>query len=219
MVGQRHLRGGETADAAEGLQAVEGREMMLPGPHVQPEVLDRGGGRHGMPPRAAQPLDRLPVARVGRDRGQGVEHVVPAHQAEPVEQRAGVFEHDPGRQALVQQPGDELAHPPVAVDEHRGIVVVADARVVQHRLQVADDPRGAQIGSARRDQRLVHVQGDGEGTVRVTEPGGPWWQEDGIVSAGPDGLLDALLLAADVGQAIDVFRKIAHCSGSFFWRI
>ena len=217
VVGQGHLGGRETADPAEGLQAEEGGEMMLPGPHVQPEVLDRGGGRHGMPPRAAQPLRRLPVARVGRDPGQGVEHVVAAHLAQPVQQRAGVFEHDPGRQPLVEQPGDELAHPPVAVDEHRGIVVVADARVVQHRLQVADDRRGAQIRAARRDERLVHVQGDGEGTVHVTEPGGPRRQEDGIIPAGPDRILDALLRATDVGKAIDVFRKLAHCSGSYFW--
>ena len=217
MVGQGHLRGGEAADPAEGVQAEEGGEMVLPGPHVQPVVLDRGGGRHGMPPRTAQPLHRLPVARVGRDAGQGVEHVVRAHLAQAVQQRAGVLEHDPRREPLVEQLGDELAHPLVAAQEYRGVVVVADAGVVHHPLQVADDRRRAQIRPACRDERLVHVQGDSEGTVHVAEPGGPRRQEDRISAPGPDRLVDALLRAADVGKAVDVLGKLAHCSGSFTW--
>jgi hypothetical protein len=49
--------------------------------------------------------------------------------------------------------------------EHRGVVVIAEVGVLQHPLQVADDRRRAQVGSASRDERLVHVQGDGEGAV------------------------------------------------------
>ena len=59
MVGQRHLGRGESADPPERLEAEEGSEVVLPGAHVQPEILDRRGGGDGVAPGGAEPLDGL----------------------------------------------------------------------------------------------------------------------------------------------------------------
>jgi len=92
-----------------------------------------------MAPWAAKPLHRLPQVRVAGEWPQGVEEVVQAGAAQPVQQGAGVLQHDPRLLALAEQLADELAHPLVAPVEHRGVVVVADVGVLQHPLQVADD--------------------------------------------------------------------------------
>ena len=57
---------------------------------------------------------------------------------------------------------NDVAHPAVALGEDGGVVVVADARVPHHVVEVADDVGGAQVAAAGGDQRLLHVQGDGE---------------------------------------------------------
>ena len=64
VVGQGHLRRGEATHPSQRLQAEDGGEMVLPGAHVQPVVLYRGGRGDGVPPRAAQPLHGLPQVRV-----------------------------------------------------------------------------------------------------------------------------------------------------------
>ena len=51
----------------------------------------------------------------------------------------------------------------------RCIVVVADAGVIHHVLQIADHFGGAKIGAARRDQRLVHVQGNGKRAIDASK--------------------------------------------------
>ena len=109
---------------------------------------------------------------------QVVEHVVQAHLAQAVQQGAGVFQHHARLLALVHQLRDELAHALVAPVEDRGVVVVADARVVHHVLEVADDLGGAQVAAAGRDQRLVHVQGDGERALDAAEVNPALRQED-----------------------------------------
>jgi hypothetical protein len=63
------------------------------------------------------------------------------------------------------------------------------------------------------------VQGDGEGTGQVVEPGGPRREEDRIGAPGPDRLIDALLGAADVGKAVDVLRKLARGSVFLTWLV
>jgi hypothetical protein len=88
-----------------------------------------------------------------------VEDIVPPDLREPVKQRSRVLAHDPRLFALVDELRDELAHPLVAAEKHRRIVVVADIAVIQHVLEVADDLRGAQIVPSHGNERLVHVQG------------------------------------------------------------
>jgi hypothetical protein len=75
-------------------------------------------------PRAAQPLHRPAVALVACDARQGVEHIVGAHLAQSVEQRARVLEHDPRLEPLVEELRDELAHAFVTPQEHPRVVVV-----------------------------------------------------------------------------------------------
>ena len=79
-----------------------------------------------------------------------------------MQQAARVLEHDPRLLALVHELRNELAHALVAPVEDRRIVVVANAGVVHHRLEIADHTRGAKIVAAGRDHRLVHVQRIGE---------------------------------------------------------
>jgi hypothetical protein len=74
-----------------------------------------------------------------------------------------VFQHDSWLFALADELWDELAHALVAPDEHRGVVVVADPRIVHHVLQVADDFGAAQIMASGRNQGLVLMQGAGKG--------------------------------------------------------
>ena len=77
-----------------------------------------------MPPGGAQPLHAAAVGRVAGDRRQDVEHVVRPHLPQAVQQTAGVVEHHAGVLALVDEFGDELAHPFVAAQEDRGVVAV-----------------------------------------------------------------------------------------------
>jgi hypothetical protein len=125
VVGQRHLRRGEAAHPTQRLQAKDGGEVVLPGAHMQPVILHRGGGGDSVPPRAAKPLHRVPQVEVAGQRSQGVKDVVQASAAQPVQQGAGVLQHDPRLLALAEQLGDELAHPLVAPVEHRSVMAVA----------------------------------------------------------------------------------------------
>ena len=163
-----------------------------------------------MAPWTAQPLHRPAIADVAGDPCKRVEHVVGAHLAESVEESAGVLEHDPRLEPLVEKLGYELAHSLVAPQEHRGVVVVTDSRVVQHPLQIADHSCCPKLRAARWDEWLVHVQGNGEGTIDLTEPQRTPGKERPIGPAGPDGLLDVLLSAGDVGKPINMFGDVAH---------
>ena len=127
-----------------------------------------------------------------------------------MQQGAGVLQHDPRLLALAEQLADELAHPLVAPVEHRGVVVVADVGVLQHPLQVADDSRGAQVRSAGRDQRLVHVQSDREGAVDAGDTQRRLIREQSPGSAGGDRRLDYLFRTAQVRQAIDALGQLSH---------
>jgi hypothetical protein len=162
------------------------------------------------PPGAAKPLHRMPQARVTGKRPQGVEHVVQACAAQPVQQGAGVLQQDPWLAALGEQLGDELVHPLVARVEHRGVVVVAEAGVLQHPLQVADHRRRAQLRSGGRDERLVHVQGDRERAVDARDVHRRLTADHRPASAGGDRRLDQLLRTAQVRQAVHVLRQLFH---------
>jgi hypothetical protein len=58
-----------------------------------------------MPPRAAEPLHGGSQIRVAREWSQGVKHVVQARAPQPVQQGAGVLQHDPRLLALGEQLG------------------------------------------------------------------------------------------------------------------
>src|SRR5208337_1035529 len=198
---------------------------MLPSLHMQAVVLHRRGGRDGVAPGRAEPLDAAAIVGVAGDAPEAVEHVVGALLAQAVEERARVLEHDARLLALADQLRNELAHALVAPQEHRRVVVVADALVLEHVLQVADHLGGAKIASTGGNQRLVHVQCVGEGALDAAKVDAAVCQEDRPACRGGDGALNFLFRAADVGQAVDVFGKVAHvfltyggsfrkCSGS-----
>jgi hypothetical protein len=102
---------------------------------------------------------------------------------------------------------NKLAHPAVAPDEGRGIVVIADPLVFHHVLQIADQGGGLQVVPAGRDQRLVLMQCDGGGGPDLADvqaaPGG----EQRLRRSGGDDRGNLGLLAADVGYVSNIFRQ------------
>ena len=100
VAGQRHLGGGESADAPERFKAEDGSEMVLPGAHVEPEVLRGRGGGHRVAPGAAEPLHGLPGPGIAGEVLERIEDVIQAHLPHPVQQRARVVEHHRGWRPL-----------------------------------------------------------------------------------------------------------------------
>jgi hypothetical protein len=176
---------------------------------MQPVVLQRGGGRDGVPPRAAQPLHGLPQVGVAGQRSEGIEDIVQACAPQSVQQGAGILQHDPRLAALGEQPWDELPHPLVAPVEHRGVMVVAQVGMLQHPLQVAHDRGSAQVGAVGRDQRLVHVQSDRERAVDAGDVHRGSTKEHRPCPPG-DRRLDRLLRTAQVRQVVNVLGKLSH---------
>lgn len=218
VVGKRHLGRREPPHAAQGLEAEEGGEMVLPGTHVQPEVLHRRRRRDGMAPCGAEPLHRLPVPMLTGDERQRLQHIAGTHVVQPVEEGSRVVEHHPGPVALVDQLRDELTHALVAPAEHRGVVVVTDLTVVVHPLQVAHDCRRTEVGSSGGDQGLMHVQRDGEGGVDLVdvEPTLAGRSRRRLTNpSGADRLLDQRFGPTDVRQSVDAGGKLAH----HLWRM
>ena len=202
LVGQRHLGRGESPDPPERLQAEGGSEVVLPGTHVQPVILDRRRWRHRVAPGGTEPLGGLAGPAVVSKVSERVEHLAQAHLPHSVQQGARVVEHHPGLAAFTQELGDELAHAPIAPREHRGVVAVTDVRMLHHPRQVADDPRGAQVVARGRDERLMHVQRHREragGALDVHTT-----RKHRALPARLDGLADQRLLPTQAGQTIDV---------------
>ena len=83
---------------------------------------------------AGRSLHRVAVARIHRDRPQGVDDVVGPHLAQPVQQGARVLQHHPRLGTLIDELGDELAHSLVAPAEHRCVVVITNVWVSSHKL-------------------------------------------------------------------------------------
>src|ERR1035437_9246481 len=100
------------------------------------------------------------------------------------------------------------AHGSVAPNEHRRVMGVFDLRMLHHVLEVADDSGGRQVAAASRNQRLMHVQGDGESASDTTEVEVALRQEHG---AWPRHRLgDQVLGTADVWQSIHGFRNFGN---------
>ena len=159
-----------------------------------------------MPPRTPKPFDRPLVARIAGDSFETVQDVVESHLPNPVQQRARVFQHDPRLFAFVDQLRDEFPHPLIAPMEHRSVVIIADALVIHHILQVTDDFGGAQVVASGRNQRLVHVQGDRESALDVAEIDSTLRQVSRPVLAAADRRFNHGFGPADVGSLLNVLR-------------
>ena len=209
VIRQRHLGRREAAHARQRLGAEECGEVVLPGLHVQAEVLHRRRGRDGVPPRCAEPFDGAAVVGMLREGAEGLEDVAQPHAVQPVQQRAGVLQHHARLLALFEELGDELPHALVAGEKGAGVVIVAHLRVLQHVLQVADDRRGAQVVAAGGDQRLMHVQRDGRGAAQTSEVDAALGQQRRS-RPGALRLLDERFGAAEVGEPVDALREFVH---------
>ena len=133
-----------------------------------------------------------------------------AHGAQAVEQGAGILQHHPRLLALVDQLRDKFADALVAPMEHRRVVIIANALVLHHVLEIADDGRGVQVTATRRNQWLMHVQGDGAGSADVTEIDAAFRQEHRAGATGAQSLFHERLRTADVRQTVNVLWKLAH---------
>src|SRR5205085_2572249 len=98
------------------------REMMLPRPHVKPEILYRRGRRYGVAPGRPEPLDTTAVRRILRQGLERIDHVVRPHFAQPVQQAPRVIQHYPRPLPLPHQLRHELPDPLIAPPEDRRIV-------------------------------------------------------------------------------------------------
>ena len=135
-----------------------------------------------------------------------------------MQQGARVFEHDARLVPLGEQGGNELAHAGVAVAECGRVVVVADPGVLEHRLQVADQRRGAQIVAAGRGERLVHVQRDGAGAADPVERNAAFVEEHGAIARCGNGALDQVFGAAQVRQSVHGLGERGH-RAAYLWRM
>ena len=79
-------------------------------------------------------------------------------------------------------------------------MVVSDARVLEHPLQMADHLCGLQLGPTRRDERLVHVQSDREGALDAGKAGKTRRQETWLGATGPDHVLQGALGSCEGGH-------------------
>ena len=112
--------------------------------------------------------------------------------------------------ALVHQLRDELTHPLVAPNEHRRVMVVADARVIHHVPEVADDFGRGQIVTTRRNQRLVHVQRSRKSVVDVAEINAALRQKHRLACRRSDGGRYLFLGPANVRALLDIFSQFSH---------
>jgi hypothetical protein len=186
--------------------------MVLPGAHMQAKVLHRRRGCHRVAPGRPEPLDGAAQCGLAGDALEAVDHIVGPQHAQPVQQRARVLEHDARLAAFGEQRRDELAHARIAVPEDGRIVVVAHARMLEHVLQVADECGRAQLGTAGRDQRLVHVQCHRAGAADAVEADAALRQKHRGIAHASDRALDQRLGTAQVGQVVDGLRQVGHGS-------
>ena len=118
-----------------------------------------------MAPEGAEPFHVGLVAGIAGQALEGLQDVVPPHLLKAPEQVAGVIQHDPRIAALRDQLGDDVAHAPIALGEHWGVVVITLAAVLLHVLQMGDQ---LPIGPGR-NRGLVHVQRTGKGRLDLLQ--------------------------------------------------
>lgn len=152
-----------------------------------------------MTPWATKPFDGVSIARIAAGGFKRIDDIVEAHLPHAVQQSAGIFQHNARLFSLFDELGDELTHALIAPDENRRVVIIADVRVLHHVLQVADELRCLNVVAARRDQRLVHVECDGEGrfdAIKVDARFGP--KDLRFFRGGVNNVADVLFMAGDI---------------------
>ena len=176
---------------------------MLPRAHVKLVVLPRGRRCDRVSPRTAQPLHTAAISRLARDAAQVVQNVLEAHLLQAPEQGPRVIEHHPRVFALGDQLRHELAHAPVAPAEHLRVIALFVTGAVHHPLQVADDRRGPELRPTRRDERLVHMQGDGERAADAAEIDPAVPEKDRAIARAAELGLESRVCTTDVRQTFD----------------
>ena len=131
---------------------------MLPVQDLQLEIGDWRGGRHGMAPKGAEPLNMGLKCRITGQPLQRVEDVLATHLLKSPQQIAGVIKHDPRINALSKQLGNDVGQTPIAMGEGFSVVVVTLAGMLNHVLEMGDQ---LSVGTGW-NRGLVHVQGTGE---------------------------------------------------------
>ena len=185
--------------------------MVLPGPHLQPVVLYRGGRGHGVPPRAAEPLHRLPQLGVAGQRPQRVEHVVQPRPAQPVQQ--GARSTPASSAAGCPRRAARGRTPPCACSSsgtpaHCGCRPRPGCSSIHCRLPMMAAVRRS--GPPAGIERLVHVQGDRERAVDAGHIDRGATEEHRLLLPGGDRRLDPRLRTAQVRQAVNVLGKVSH---------
>src|SRR5262245_34098006 len=84
-----------------------------------------------------------------------------------MQEDARVIQHHSRLFAFVNELRDEVAHSFVTPMKPRRVVIVADALVVHHVFEVADEGSGPQVAAPSRNQWLVHMKCNGK---RATDP-------------------------------------------------
>jgi hypothetical protein len=134
VIRQRHFGRRKTFHPAQGFQTKDSPKMLLPCGHMKPIILHRRGRRDRMTPRASQPFNGGAILRFAGDALQIVEYVIRPHLTQAVQQRPGVFQHDPRLPAFGDQLRNQFAHPFVAPEKDRRVVIIADSLVIHHVL-------------------------------------------------------------------------------------
>ena len=165
-----------------------------------------------MSPRTAEPFHRRAITRVAGDPFQIIQDIIQTHVPQAMEERPGIFEHDAGLFAFIDQLRNEISHPLVAPLKNRRIMVIADALIIHHVFEIADDFSSGQIVATCRYQGLVHVQRNREGAIDIAEIDAAFCQEHRLGGVGSQGRFDRRLRPANVGSLVNIFRQFSHKS-------
>src|SRR6185437_117951 len=194
----------------QSLKPKNGGKMMLPGPDVQPVILDRRRRGDRVAPRTPEPFDRMAIERIAGDPLQVVEHLMESHLTHAVEQRARILEHDARFFAFMDELRNELPHAFVAPDEYGRVMVIADALVIHHILEIADDLGAANLVTTGGNQWLMHMQRHSGGALDALEVEPTLRKVPRPHGSVHQSTLNQLFPPGDVGQTIDIFLKFSH---------
>jgi hypothetical protein len=95
-------------------------------------------------------------------------------------------------------------------------MVIANAGIIHHVFQVADDFGGGEVAASGGDQRLVHVQRDGKRAADFSEIYPAVGLKNRFRAIRARCGFDAIVQTADVREMIGVFRKVTHDGDSVF---
>src|SRR5262245_22585324 len=178
--------------------------MMLPGVYMQPEILHWRRRSHAVTPTCPEPLHGAPVSGIERNALQIVENVIQAHRPQAVQKHTGVIEHHGGMLAFMNELRNKVAHAFVTPMEHGRVVIVADALVVHHVFEVADERRRAHVAASCWYQRLMHMKGHRKSAPNPREIDRTIRKTIGTRASHCFGY--PILRSTDVGQSIDILR-------------